>query len=113
MAKIRMSKEEREYHRQEHADMHMAVAFEIVGPHSLHVTFDDGTDRTIDFEPALRTVFTGPMYEMLLDPEYFAKVVIAYGHLTWPNGYDFNPAYVYNWPKWVESWMEREAAARV
>ena len=29
------------------------VDFEIVGPYTLSVTFDDGTSQTIDFEPVL------------------------------------------------------------
>ena len=27
--------------------------FRIVGPHTLHILFDDGSDRTIDFGPIL------------------------------------------------------------
>jgi hypothetical protein len=98
-----LTPEQHVYFRQEHEDSHPVVAFEVVGPYSLHLTFDDGTERTIDFEPALRQVFTGPLYEPMLDPAYFVQVTIdRNGILTWPNGADFNPAYVYNWPKHVQ-----------
>ena len=33
--------------------IHRVVAFKIVGPYSIHVQFEDGLERTIDFEPML------------------------------------------------------------
>lgn len=108
-----LSPEARAYYEQEHKDSHPVVAFEVVGPQSLHVTFDDGTERTIDFAPALRRLFTGVMYDPLADPAYFAQVVIdRNGILTWPNGIDFNPAYIYDWPKYVDEWLAENVVAQ-
>jgi hypothetical protein len=45
-------------------------AFEIVGPYVLCVVFDDGTARTIDFEPILAGEVFGP----LRDPTLFRQV---------------------------------------
>lgn len=98
MKKTKMTDEERAYFKWEHENFHAATAVEVVGAYSLHITFDDGTDTTIDFGPALRTIYNKGMYAPLIDPAYFAQVTIDdCGVLTWPNGIDFNPAFVYKW----------------
>jgi hypothetical protein len=33
--------------------IHRVTAFEIAAPYAIHVWFDDGLDRTIDFAPML------------------------------------------------------------
>jgi hypothetical protein len=68
---------------------------EVVGPHALSLGFDDGTRRTIDFEPILR----GELYGPLRDPQVFAlvKVDSLAGTIVWPNGADFDPAMLHDW----------------
>jgi hypothetical protein len=54
---------------------------EVSGPYTLFVRFDDGVSGTVRLEEShLHGVF-----EVLKDPEYFAKVVIAHGAVSWPN----------------------------
>jgi hypothetical protein len=62
-------------------------------------------ERSI-FEPVLE----GPMYGMLRDEELFKQVRIdAEVHtLVWPNGADFDPETLYNWPKYADE-MKRMA----
>jgi hypothetical protein len=93
----KLSKEQRAYFEWEHKNSHAAMTVEVMGPYVLHIIFDDDTESTIDFEHALRTFYNAGMYAPLLDPDYFARVEIQHGHLTWPNGIDFNPAYLYKW----------------
>ena len=59
-------------------------SFEIVGPYSLRVLFDDGTAQAIDFEPVL----AGELYGPLRDPDVFRSVRLdPEAHtLVWPNG---------------------------
>ena len=70
------------------------VDFEIVGPYTLSVTFDDGTSQTIDFEPVLYGYYYSPLRDkkvfnqVRLDPEVHT--------LVWPNDADFDPATLYN-----------------
>jgi hypothetical protein len=70
--------------------------FAIVGSHTLSVAFDDDTTQTIDFGPMLRGPLFGPLRDLALfndvrlDPEA--------GTLTWPNGADFDPATLHDWP---------------
>ncbi len=72
------------------------VSFEKVAPFTLRVAFDDGTSQVIDFRPVLKGELYGPLQEPLLfdqvriDPEVHT--------LVWPNGADFDPATLHNWP---------------
>ncbi|WP_089724912.1 DUF2442 domain-containing protein [Candidatus Thiosymbion oneisti] len=80
--------------------IHRVTDFEIVGPYSLRVSFEDGMSRGIDLEPLLE----GELYGPLRDPDLFKGVHIdsEVGTLVWPNGADFDPATLYDWPKVAE-----------
>lgn len=89
------------------------VAFEIVAPHTLRVRFDDATEQVIDFKPML----AGKLYGPLLDMAVFNQVRIdpEVHTLVWPNGADFDPATLHDWPRFEASLRARarqwEAAA--
>ena len=76
--------------------IHRVRSFEIVGPFTVKVDFDDGVSRTIDFRPVLQ----GELYGPLCDPELFNRLEIdpEVHTLVWPNGADFDPATLHNWP---------------
>jgi Protein of unknown function (DUF2442) len=88
--------------------------FESVGPYVLRIEFDDGTVQTIDFEPVLAGELFGP----LRDPEVFRRVRVdpEVHTLVWPNGADFDPATLHDWPDYVQGFVSRArnwlAAAR-
>jgi hypothetical protein len=104
-----LTKAERAYFEWEHVNAHPVTQVEVVGRHSLHVAFDDGTEATIDLEHALRTIYNAGMYEPLRDPNYFAQVKLdENGILTWPNGADFNPAYIYRWDEHLAMWQHEQ-----
>jgi hypothetical protein len=46
--------------------MYRVQGFEIVAPHTLHVSFDDATQQLIDFEPVLRGELYGPLRDLTL-----------------------------------------------
>lgn len=77
--------------------MYRVQRFDIVGPYTVAVAFDDGTEQRINFRPVLEGVLFGPLQDLavfnavVLDPEV--------GTLTWPNGADFDPATLHEWPK--------------
>ena len=79
--------------------------FSIVGPYTLRVAFDDGTERIIDFQPVLAGQLFGPLWDMALfnqveiDPEVHT--------LVWPNGADFDPATLHDWPDHVDALTAR------
>ena len=79
--------------------IYRVVGFEIVGPHTLRVAFDDETVHVIDFRPVL----AGEVYGPLQDDDLFKQVEIdpEVHTLTWPSGADFDPETLHDWPKYV------------
>jgi len=71
-------------------------SFEIVSAYTLRVRFDDGAEQQIDFRPIL----AGELYGPLRDLELFNRVRIdpEVSTLVWPNGADFDPATLRDWP---------------
>ena len=76
------------------------TAFEIVEDYTLRVRFDDDTEQVIDFEPVLY----GPVFEPLRDLKLFNQVQLVeeVGCLEWPNGADFDPETLHNWPEYKD-----------
>lgn len=76
--------------------IYRVTSFEIVGRSSLRVAFNDDTEQTIDFAPVLEGDLFGPLQDQTLfeqvslDPEVHT--------LVWPNGADFDPATLHDWP---------------
>jgi Protein of unknown function (DUF2442) len=71
-------------------------SFETRAPYTLLVRFDDGTEQVIDFRPVLAGELFGPLRDLTIfdqvniDPEVHT--------LVWPNGADFDPATLHDWP---------------
>ncbi len=84
---------------------HPIARFDIVGQYTLKLEFTDGTTQEINFQPVLHGALFGP----LRDPEVFNAVILdqEVGTLTWPNGADFDPATLHEWPA-----VRAELAAR-
>lgn len=76
--------------------IYRVVSFDIVAPYTLEVWFDDVTSQRIDFEPILHGELLGP----LRDQSLFRQVTIdpEVQTLVWPNGADFDPATLHDWP---------------
>ena len=80
-------------------------SFDIVGAYTLHVRFDDNTEQVIGFRPVLAGELFGPLRDLALfnqvriDPEVHT--------LVWPNGADFDPATLHDWPARADSLAAR------
>ncbi len=76
--------------------IHRVEHFEIVGPYTLVLRFEDGVRQRIDFRPVLEGELFGP----LQDAQVFDAVILdrEAGTLVWPNGADFDPATLHEWP---------------
>lgn len=85
--------------------IHRVRRVEIVGPYVLRVTFADAVERTIDLEPIL----AGEIYGLLRDPELFGQVNIdpEVHTIVWPNGADFDPATLHDWPDHAEAFARK------
>lgn len=85
--------------------IHRVTGVRIVGDYTLEVEFADGSKQNSDFRP----VMAGEMYAPLLDRSLFKEVTVdAEVHtLVWPNGADFDPAILHDWPIYEEAFRER------
>ena len=79
--------------------------FRIVGPYTLRVAFDDATEQVINFRPVLAGELFGPLRELAL----FNQVAIdpEVQTLVWPNGADFDPATLHDWPDHADALAAR------
>lgn len=77
--------------------IHRVANFAVVAPCTLRVSFTDGTEQRIDFRPMLE----GPMFGPLQDLPVFNSVALdpEAGTLVWPNGADFDPSMLHDWPQ--------------
>ncbi len=77
--------------------IYRVCAVQVAGPYTLCITFDDDTEQTINFQPVLGGALYGPLRDLALfnqvriDPEVQT--------LVWPNGADFDPATLHDWPQ--------------
>jgi hypothetical protein len=85
--------------------IYRVTSFKIIGPYALSMTFDDGTEQIINFEPVL----AGELYKPLRDLTLFNAVQIdpEVHTLVWPNGADFDPETLHDWPKLAEGLIAR------
>jgi hypothetical protein len=80
-------------------------SFEIISPYTLRLKFNDQTEQTINFQPVLAGELYGPLRDVTLfnqveiDPEVHT--------LRWPNGADFDPATLHDWPEQGEALKAR------
>jgi hypothetical protein len=61
------------------------------GKFRIHLTFNDHSERTLDFRRWLQ----GPVFEALKDPAYFRGFFVEGGTVAWPNGADIAPETLY------------------
>lgn len=86
-------------------ELFRVTAFEIVENYVLRIWFDDGYEQLVDLEPVLY----GEMWGPLRDPQFFQQVRLdpEAETLVWPNGADFDPETLRNWPQYREHLAKR------
>lgn len=84
--------------------IHRIIGCECVAPYSLSLRFDDGIETVVD----LSDVLEGQLYGPLRDPFVFSRVALdsEVGTVVWPNGADFDPAVLHDWPMHKEAFAE-------
>lgn len=85
--------------------IYRVLTFEKLAPYTLRIEFDDGMEHVIDFRPIL----AGELYEPLRDPTVFNQVKLdpEVQTLVWPNGADFDPATLHDWPQHFDALLAR------
>ncbi|HEY4232731.1 MAG TPA: DUF2442 domain-containing protein [Lacipirellulaceae bacterium] len=85
--------------------IHRVQSFKPEAAYILRVQFDDGTEQVVDFQPVLAGELFGPLRDVKIfnqvriDPEVHT--------LVWPNGADFDPATLHDWPLHAQALAER------
>ncbi len=81
------------------------TAFRLLGSYKIWVKFQDNHEAIVDLEPVLGGELFGP----LRDPLLFNQVQLdaETGTLVWPNGADFDPWTLHEWPAVVDELTER------
>lgn len=71
-------------------------SFQAVAPYTLCVQFDDASEQVINFEPMLAGELFGPLRDRAIFDQ--VKIDPEVHTLVWPNGADFDPATLHDWP---------------
>jgi hypothetical protein len=85
--------------------IYQVESFQIEAPFVLLVRFNDGTEQVINFRPVLAGELFGPLTDLAvfnqvrIDPEVHT--------LVWPNGADFDPATLHDWPRYAPELIAR------
>jgi Protein of unknown function (DUF2442) len=79
--------------------LHEVTNFKFVRPYTLEIQiqFDDGVRQEVNFEGVLE----GELYGPLKHPILFGNVKLDHelSNLVWPNGADFDPEILHDWPE--------------
>jgi hypothetical protein len=62
-----------------------------VAAHKIWLRFDDGAAGELDLSDDL----DGPVFEPLRDEQYFRRFMVRYNTLSWENGADYAPEFLY------------------
>jgi hypothetical protein len=76
----------------EKSKIHDIIEVKPLEGYKLFIKFDDGLSKSIDIKPYIGEGIS----KDLESSDYFNKVYIDNGTITWPNGYDFCPVYLRN-----------------
>lgn len=68
------------------------VSAEYINDYCLKIVFNDGKEKSVNF---INELF-GKVFEPLKDKEYFKQFYIDCNTISWSNGADFAPEYLYN-----------------
>jgi hypothetical protein len=85
--------------------IHQIISFEKVDAFILRIQFDDGLEQVVDFRPILARELYAPLRDMNLFNQ--VSIDLQVHTLVWPNGADFDPDTLHDWPLYAQAWEER------
>lgn len=74
--------------------MHDVKKAKYVDDYRLLLTFDDKTQKVVDFKKILKN-FEGEVFQPLKEIDYFKKFKVGLGTVVWPNEADVCPDVLY------------------
>jgi hypothetical protein len=78
-------------------------AMSVLPMHRLAVTFQDGTEGIADLSSVLDSQDCG-IFAPLKDSQFFEQAHLELGVVTWPNGADLDPAWMYERIREEKTW---------
>jgi Protein of unknown function (DUF2442) len=78
--------------------IYKVTSLKIEAPYTLRVGFDDGAEQTINFRPVLEGRLFGPLQDLVIFNQ--VRIDSEVHTLVWPNGADFDPATLHDWPNY-------------
>jgi hypothetical protein len=75
----------------------------VLPDYRLAVTFNDGSSGIADLSSVTKAKDAG-IYSTLADPAVFEQATISLGVVTWPNGADLDPAWMYERLREEKTW---------
>ncbi|MBI4996891.1 MAG: DUF2442 domain-containing protein [Rhodocyclales bacterium] len=78
-------------------------AISVLPDYRLAVTFNDDTSGIADLSSVMKTKDAG-IYSALADPAVFEQATLSLGVITWPNGADLDPAWMYERLREEKTW---------
>ena len=85
--------------------IHQIRSFKAISACVLNIQFDDNSEQIIDFYPVLSGELYGPLRDVNLFNQ--ARIDPEVNTLVWPNGADFDPETLHDWPVYEQAWKER------
>jgi hypothetical protein len=84
-------------------ELHFIYDVKVVGDHSLRLTFEDHSVKTVD----LSGFWYGELFKPLRDPAFFRQVKLneECHIIEWPNGADFDPETLYYWDRYRDDML--------
>ncbi len=79
-------------------------AISVLPEYRLAVTFNDDTQGVVDLS-AVTKVRDAGIYSALADPSVFQRAQLVLGVVTWPNGADLDPAWMYERLREEKTWF--------
>lgn len=70
-------------------------SFRVLPGFRLALVFNDGTSGEADFSRLVRASDAG-LFARLADEQFFAQVRLELGAVSWPNGADVDPCWMYD-----------------
>ena len=80
-------------------------SLKIEAPYTLRVGFDDGVEQVIDFQPVLSGELFGPLRDLAIFNQ--VRIDSEVHTLVWPNGADFDPTTLHDWPTHAKALADR------
>jgi hypothetical protein len=79
--------------------IYRVTSIQTVAPYTLLLKFDDETEQEINFEPILAGEIYGPLRDLAVFNQ--VKIDPEVDTIVWPNGADFDPATLRDWPAYA------------